>query len=348
MSRCALFRSSCRLGLPSVWRVGLSLFVLSLMVGLLAPSTPGLAHAHVPPARIHIDSDVKFFHFFSATEVAVMGNNGNLWLEHAPFGHVPPDRTLIHGGTDGAVPVSFQAISDTEFLVRDVPRSVFLGDFSELLLFRAPFGLANSTSIDDNVDGYQWLSDTQILVLGLDSKLWLEHAPFGLGHNPPGRLQVDGNVAGFQALSDTQILVLGKDGKLWLEYGPFGHVPPNRLWVDDSVAGFQALSDTQILVLGKDGKLWLEHAPFGVVPPGRVQVDASVDSFRFLDSNTILVRGIDGKLWLEHGPFGHVPPAREQIDGGVAALVGFQPLSATLVGVKGNDNNLWLEQAPFG
>jgi hypothetical protein len=346
MNRCALFDPHRRLGLLAAWRVGLSLFVLSLALGILASSPAALAHMHVPPTRTHIDSDVKSFQFLSASEVAVLGNNGKLWLEHAPFGNVPPGRTLIDGGGFGWSVVSFEAISDTEFLIL---RDASLVD--NVLRLVGPNSFAE---IDTDVKGFQWLSDSEILVLGHDNKLWLEHAPFG--NVPPGRFQVDANVVTFQAFSDNEIVVLGTDGKLWLERGPFGNVPPSRVQIDANVTtnlnspalgarSFQALSDTQILVLGTDSKLWLEQAPFGRVPPSRVQVDGSALNFQAIDGNTIVVLGQDEKLWLEHAPFGHVPPAREQID---EDAIAFQELSTTLVGVKGDDNNLWLEQAPFG
>jgi hypothetical protein len=322
-------------------------------MGVLAPSPAALAHAHVPPTRTHIDSDVKSFQFLSATSVAVLGNDGKLWLEHAPFGNVPPGRTLLdNGGFDGAVG-GFQMISDTEFLVEEVP-AAFAGVINvfpnDLFLVRSD----TTSKIDEDVKGFQWLSDSEILVLGSDNKLWLEHAPFG--NVPPGRIQVDSNVYNFQAFSDSEILVLGIDGKLWLEHAPFGNVPPSRVQVDANVTTnltspglaarpFQALSDSEILVLGSDGKLWLERAPFGHVPPARVQVDGSVLNFQAIDDNTVVVLGRNENLWLEHASFGHVPPAREQID---ANVIAFEALSTTLIGVKGDDNNLWLEQAPFG
>jgi hypothetical protein len=43
------------------------------------------------------------------------------------------------------------------------------------------------------VVAFQALSDTEVLVLGSDGKLWLEHGPFG--NVPPPRQQVDGNIA---------------------------------------------------------------------------------------------------------------------------------------------------------
>src|SRR5271167_689403 len=69
--------------------------------------------------------------------------------------------------------------------------------------------------------GFEALSDSEVLVLGQDGNLWLEHGPFGQ-QVPPVRQQIDGNVQAFQALSDTEVVVLGQDGNLWLEHGPFG------------------------------------------------------------------------------------------------------------------------------
>jgi hypothetical protein len=160
------------------------------------------------------------------------------------------------------------------------------------------------------------LSDTEVLVLGTDGNLWLEHGPFG--KLPPPREQVEANVRDFQALSDTEVLVVGTDGNLWLEHGPFGRVPPPRQQVEANVLTFQALSDTEVLVLGTDGNLWLEQGPFGRVPPPRQQVDGNVAAFQALSDTEVLVLGTNGNLWLEHGPFGNVPPPRQQADGNVA------------------------------
>ena len=87
-----------------------------------------------------------------------------------------------------------------------------------------------------NKNTFQALSDTEVLVLGSDGNLWLEHGPFG--KVPPTRQQVDGNVQAFQPLSDTEVLVLGLDGNLWLEHAPFGKVPPTRQQVDGNVQAF--------------------------------------------------------------------------------------------------------------
>src|SRR5690242_8235472 len=179
MSRFTHFRPRRLLGRLPAWWAGLSFFVLGPVRGVLAPSPAALAHAHLP-GRTHIDSDVKSFHFFSSTEAAVLGNDGNLWLEHGPFGTVPPSRTLIDGGNGfGSFVTGFEAISDTEFLIlRDTTL------LSNDLWLQTPNTFAE---IDEDVKGYHWLSDSEILVLGNDGNLWLEHAPFGNNHIPPAR-----------------------------------------------------------------------------------------------------------------------------------------------------------------
>lgn len=231
MNSFARLRPSQLLGQLPTRRVVLSLVVLSLVVGVLAPSATAFAAAHVPPARTHlersprffssrtlIDSSVQFFHFFSSTEAMVLGTNGNLWLEQGPFGTVPPQRIQLDFGT-----ASFQAISDTQFL--DLDSGVL--SLTYLDIASHPYSLS-STIVDDNVQAYQWLSYIglsafEILVLGDDGKLWLEQGP--VSPVPPDRVQVDGNVASFQFLDLNTILVKGTDNKLWLEQGPFRSRP---------------------------------------------------------------------------------------------------------------------------
>jgi hypothetical protein len=158
--------------------------------------------------------------------VFVLGLNGNLWLEYAPFGQAPPKRDLVDGNA-----VAFQALSDAEVFV--------LGSDGNLWLEHAPFGQAPPRR--DHVDGnvalptpvasgevpvlrsFQALSDAEIFVLRGDGSLWLGHAPFGQAPVP-----VDGNVIAFQALSDSEVLVLGRNRNLWREHGPFGQAPPRR------------------------------------------------------------------------------------------------------------------------
>jgi hypothetical protein len=158
---------------------------------------------------------------------------------------------------------------------------------------------------------FQALGVEDVVVLGTDQNLWLEHAPFG--NLPPTRQQIDGNVEAFDAVDANTIYVLGSNGALWLEHGPFGAVPPPRQQVDGNVAAFDAIDANTIYVLGQDGKLWLEHGPFNSVPPPRQQVDGNVAAFDPVDGNNIYVLGSDGKLWLEFGPFGRVVPPNRQI-----------------------------------
>lgn len=159
---------------------------------------------------------------------------------------------------------------------------------------------------------FQGLDVENVVVLGTDQNLWLEHGPFG--NLPPTRQQIDGNVEAFDAVDANTIYVLGSNGALWLEHGPFGAVPPQRQQVDGNVAAFDAIDANTIYVLGSNGALWLEHGPFGSVPPRREQVDGNVAAFGAVDANTIYVLGSDGKLWLEFGPFSTVPPRRAIVD----------------------------------
>ena len=119
---------------------------------------------------------------------------------------------------------------------------------------------------------FQGLDVENVVVLGTDQNLWLEHAPFG--NLPPTRQQIDGNVEAFDAVDANTIYGLGSNGALWLEHGPFGAVPPPRQQVDGNVAAFDPVDRNNIYVLGSDGKFWLEFGPFGRVPPNRQIVDA--------------------------------------------------------------------------
>jgi hypothetical protein len=260
-----------------------------------------LAAAPVPEA-----ANENAFQALSDAEVLVLGYDGNLWLEHGPFGTVPPPRQQVDGNVK-----AFQALTSTEILV--------LGHDGKLWLEHGPFGTVPPPrqQVDGNVKAFQAITSAEVLVLGTDGKLWLEQGPFGTVPPPP-RQQVDGNVAAFQAVSATEVVVLGVDGKLWLEHGPFGTVPPLRQQIDGNVTAFQAISATEVVVLGVDRKLWLEHGPFGTVPPQRQQVDGNVTAFQAISATEALVLGTDAKLWLEHGPFGTVPPPRQQVDNKVA------------------------------
>ena len=220
------------------------------------PSAAAGAPSVAPPAP-------RSFQATPGGEVFVLGTNGNLWLEQAPSGTVPPTRVQVDGNVD-----SFQAMSDGEVFV--------LGTNGNLWLEHRPFGTVPPprVQVEANVQGFQALSPTEVYVAGTDRNLWLEHAPFGT--LPPPRVRVDANVQDFHALSTTEVYVAGTDRNLWLESAPFGTVPPARVQVDGNVQAFEGLSKTEALVLGANGDLWLEHGPFGAAPPARAQIDANV------------------------------------------------------------------------
>ena len=55
-----------------------------------------------PPGRLPVDGNVQAFQALDANTVLVLGLDGNLWLERAPFGQVPnPGRTLFHSTVAG-------------------------------------------------------------------------------------------------------------------------------------------------------------------------------------------------------------------------------------------------------
>ena len=277
-------------------------------------------------------ADYRTFQALNLQDVLVLGSDGNLWLEQAPFGKVPPSRQQVDANVS-----TFQGLDTQHVLV--------LGTNDNLWLEQAPFGKVppSRQQVDANVRAFQALNLQDVLVLGSDGNLWLEQTPFG--KVPPSRQQIDANVFAFQGLDAQHVLVLGRNGNLWLEQAPFGKVPPSRQQVDANVRAFQALNLQDVLVLGSDGNLWLEQAPFGKVPPSRQQVDANVLRFQGLDAQHVFVLGRNGNLWLEQAPFGKVPPSRQQVDANVRA---FQALDLQHVLVLGANGNLWLEEAPFG
>ena len=99
---------------------------------------PDVLLGTVPP--LEVDENVKAFQAVSENEVFVLGGDGNLWLEHAPFGTVPPTRDHVDANVS-----AFQALSDTEVLV--------LGSDGRLWLEHAPFGTVPPTrqQVDANV-----------------------------------------------------------------------------------------------------------------------------------------------------------------------------------------------------
>jgi hypothetical protein len=127
-------------------------------------------------------------------DVIVLANYQRLWLEHAPFGHVPPSRDYI----DWSVKY-FQGLGSQNVLV--------LGQDGKLWLEHPPWAPLDRVppreQIDSDVAGFQGLDAQNVLVLGTDGNLWWEHAPFG--NVPPNREQIDRLVGTFQALPDDVI-----------------------------------------------------------------------------------------------------------------------------------------------
>lgn len=112
----------------------------------------------------------------------VLGNDGNLWLEHGPFGTVPPKRQLVAGSVKA-------------FEFGPIPGSVFvLGTDGNLWIAKGlPPG---QPQVDSNVSGFEvfWDNPNMALVLKTDGNLWLEQGSW-FGNVPTSRQQVDGNVA---------------------------------------------------------------------------------------------------------------------------------------------------------
>jgi hypothetical protein len=59
-----------------------------------------------PPNRQQIDGNVRAFQPLDLQTVVVLGTEGNLWLEQAPFGKVPRARTQIDGNVAAVAAVT--------------------------------------------------------------------------------------------------------------------------------------------------------------------------------------------------------------------------------------------------
>jgi len=267
------------------------------------------------------------FQAINAGEIFVLGTDGNLWLEHAPFGSVPPSRQQVDSDVQ-----TFQAM--------DVGTVFVLGNNGNLWLETAPFGNVppSRQQVDGNVLAFQALDLETVFVLGTDGNLWLETAPFG--NVPPSRQQVDGNVLQFWAMDSGTVYVLGQDLNLWYEPGPFGNTEITtsiRSQIDANVNDFQPLRLSSdggsalngspadvIFTLGHDSNLWLAQGPFQGVEHTvntRKFVDGNVIAFGAGDLSNLFVLGGDLNLWYEYPPYG--PKNRQLVD---ANAVACQPL----------------------
>jgi hypothetical protein len=276
----------------------------------------------------------------NVTEILVLGDNGNLWLEHAPFGKVPPARQQV----DQTV-LTFQGLTDGSGNI------YVLGTDGDLWLSKPPFGKVPPARqfVDEDVQSFQAIDSSHVFVLGRNGNLWFEQAPFPASGVPTNRQQVVAwsGVLAFEALDASTVLVLDSTHDLWMVEAPFANNTGQL--VDADVLAFQG-SGANVYVLGMNGNLWLEQPPFGHVPPARQQVDETVQAFRALFTGPVLVLGDNGNLWLEQGPFGKVPPTRQQVDATVWAFQGLNGTTQTnpVVLVLGDNGNLWLENAPYG
>ncbi len=277
------------------------------------------------------------FQALNAAEIYVLGSDNNLWLEHAPFGSVPPSRTQIDSNVD-----TFQAM--------DLGNVYVLGTDGNLWLETAPFGNVppSRVQVDGSVLAFQALDLNTVFVLGTDGNLWLETAPFG--NVPPSRQQVDSNVIQFWAMDTGTVYVLGRDLNLWYETGPFGNVDitvSNRSQIDANVNDFQPLrvsteggsspsgsSADVLFILGHDSNLWVTQGPFeGVANTvnNRQLIDGNVIAFGAADPSNLFVIGGDQNLWYEYAPFGS--QNRKLVDANVNAC---QPLfpAQSLLGMQ--------------
>ncbi len=291
------------------------------------------------------------FFGWNGNEAFVLGSDGNLWFESAPWGHPPPSRQEVGGhGVLAFAPINENPPS--QVLVLGTNHTLWLNTLGQGT--SAPQIDGNVAAFDGNVTSGVQLA----YVLGTDGNLWLEHGPWGTV--PPPRQHVDGNVRSFQTIDANKVFVLGNDGNLWLETGPWGTVPPSRIEIGGgNIAAFQALGSApglQVFVLAHDGTLWLNTvgggssgqqvgggniAAFQVAPGTNNQVyvlaknrtfwlntvgegatapqiDANAVAFHAIDNDHVYVLGSDGKLWLEQGPWGHVPPTRQLVDQNVS------------------------------
>ena len=127
-------------------------------------------------------SSFQAFQALSETKVLVLGSNGNLWLEHGPFGTVPPKRELIAGSVKAW---QLGPLGDTAFVL-GTDGNLWFAD-----LLPAPGG--RLLHVASNVSGFDWPNPNMALVLTADGNLWLEQGWSGGGFT--SRQQVDGNVA---------------------------------------------------------------------------------------------------------------------------------------------------------
>ncbi len=310
--------------------------------------------------------------------IFVLGTDGNLWLEHGPFGNVPPGRVQVD-----ATVATFQAPQIVRFEFGAwVYAMLVLGTDGNLWAANPPFGQVPPprVQVDATVQAFAWVAFSGTtspwaqtpFVLGTDGNLW--QVLLIDGEVPPRRALVDGNVRAFDASRDGSgnMFLLDTSGKLWLKHPRIGAPPPLRELVDENVQAFQAswLPSGHVYVLSNDGHLWVDHPPFGSVPPRRTLIDTNVIAFQGgyfpiggfppQSSSYLWVLTSDGNLWRESAPqpppsqlerlpepalIGILPLIREHVDQNVRS---FTALNDNTVLVLAMNGDLWREAAPFG
>jgi hypothetical protein len=237
----------------------------------------------------------------SPDAVYVIGSDGNLWLEQAPFGTLPPNRTP--GPVDANAMACSGVDANTVFVV---------GSDHNFWIEHAPFGPGNipplRTLVYTDALGCSAVDANTVYFLDSAGDLWLDKAPF---LTLAADLTWVASAVGCSAVDASTVYALDGDGNLWLEQAPFGTVPPAP--VDSNVVGCSAVDASTVYVLNSDGNLFLEQAPF----PNPTPVDSNVVGCSAVDASTVYVLDSDGNLWLERAPFGNIPPLRTPVDANV-------------------------------
>ncbi len=258
------------------------------------------------------------FQPLSPDAIFVLGGDGNLWLEVAPFGDV---GTVVRNRLQVDANVA-------QFWATDTNTVFVLGTDGNLWFEVAPFGdvdtvVRNRQQVDGSVSAFQVMDTQTLFVLGTDGNLWLETGPWGnvaamIGH----RLQVDGSVMQFWANDVGTCFVLGEDLNLWFERAPWGDVGlvrASRLQIDANANDLQPIDENTVFVLGHDGNLWLEPGPYVDVAhtiAARSFVAGDVLAFGALDSaERLYYVDADSNLWYLEHPFG--PVNRQIVDSSV-------------------------------
>lgn len=258
-----------------------------------------------PAAPSQVDQNAKQFQALSADQVCVLGSDGNLWIEKAPWNDMEPPQTRQPAGNDV---IAFQALGDNEVYVIDGNHNLWQRT--------GPWSNPAHTMVAAGSQSVQAFPTTppRAYVLDTAGTLWGQIGPWGA--NQTNR-QVDTGVRAFQGIGvldeGYQVFVLDTTGNLYYEFGLWGTI--RRARVDGNVRKFQMISETELYVLGDNGKLWLEQ--LNPDPPGfkmtRVLIDEHATTFHALDTRYVCVIGTDGKLWVESAPWGPVPPHRYEI-----------------------------------